>query len=89
MAVAISLSEKASSFGAISRLNHGSSRWPGCSRAQRRLRMPLADRFASRLVHGDAPAALFIGAFAAVNAGQTMGVTRRLASRTASHEAEV
>ena len=27
----IALSEKASSFGAISRLNHASSRWPGCS----------------------------------------------------------
>ena len=34
----ISLSENASSFGTISRLNHASSRWPGCSRAQLRLR---------------------------------------------------
>jgi len=38
VAAAISASEKASSFGAISRLNHPLSRSPGCSRAQRRLR---------------------------------------------------
>jgi hypothetical protein len=36
--LAISLSVKASNLGAISRLNHTSSRWPGCSRAQLRLR---------------------------------------------------
>lgn len=38
VALAISLSEKASRFGAISRLNHVSSRWAGCSRALLRLR---------------------------------------------------
>jgi hypothetical protein len=38
VAAAISASVKASSFGAISRLNQASSRRPGCSRAQRRLR---------------------------------------------------
>jgi hypothetical protein len=38
VAAAISLSEKASSFDAISRLNNASSRWPGCSRAQLRFR---------------------------------------------------
>jgi hypothetical protein len=38
VAAAISLSEKASSFAAISRLNPASPRWPGCSRAQLRLR---------------------------------------------------
>ena len=38
MALAIALSVNASSFGAISRLNHASSCWPGCSRAQLRLR---------------------------------------------------
>jgi hypothetical protein len=34
----ISLREKPSSFGAISRLNHASSRGPGCSRDRLRLR---------------------------------------------------
>jgi hypothetical protein len=38
-ALAISLSVKASSFGAISRSNQASSRSPGCSRAQLRLRV--------------------------------------------------
>ena len=38
VALPISLSEKASSFGTISRLNHASSRCSGCSRAQLRLR---------------------------------------------------
>ena len=38
VALPISLSENASRFGAISRLNHASSRWAGCSRAQVRLR---------------------------------------------------
>ncbi len=38
VALAISLSVNPSSFGAISRLNHASSRWPGCSCAQLRLR---------------------------------------------------
>jgi hypothetical protein len=38
VAAAISRSEKASSIGAVSRLNDASSLWPGCSRAQLRLR---------------------------------------------------
>ena len=38
VALPISLSVKASSFGAISRLNQASSRSPGCSRAKWRLR---------------------------------------------------
>jgi hypothetical protein len=37
VAAAISASVNASSFDAISRLNHASSRWPRCSRAQARL----------------------------------------------------
>src|SRR5579863_6060210 len=64
VAAAISLSEKPSSFGAISRLNQSSSRWPGCSRAQRRLRRcpsliasPRA-RFTSALRRGSLPAAV-------------------------------
>ncbi len=38
VALPISLSENASSLGAISRLNQASSRWLGCSRAQLRFR---------------------------------------------------
>ena len=63
MAFAIALSGKPSSFGAISRLNQASSRWPGCSRAQLRLRRcpsliasPRA-RFTTALRRGSSPAA--------------------------------
>ncbi len=68
VALPISLSENASSFGAISRLNHASSRWPGCSRAQLRLRRcpsliasPRA-RFTVALRRGSLPAAVCVGA---------------------------
>ena len=38
---------------AISRLNHTASRWPGCSRVQRRLRRcPSPDRLASHAIRG-------------------------------------
>ena len=63
VALAISLSEKASSFGTISRLNHASSHCPGCSRAHSRLRRwpsliasPRA-RFEPKLRRGSCPAA--------------------------------
>jgi hypothetical protein len=51
------LSENASSFGAISRLNHASSRWPGMlARPAAIAVVPLADGRASRAVHrGAAP----------------------------------
>ena len=58
---AISLSVKASSFGAISRLNHASSRCPGCSRDQLIAAMPLADRLASRPAHDGIAARIVAG----------------------------
>ena len=63
VASAISLSENASSFGATSRLNHASSRGPGCSRAQLRLRRCPSliasprTRFTAALRRGSLPAA--------------------------------
>ena len=66
VALPISLSEKASSFGTISRLNHASSRWPRCSRAQLRLRRcpsliasPRA-RFKPALLRGSLPGASLV-----------------------------
>jgi hypothetical protein len=84
VAVAISRSEKASSFGAISRLNHASSRWPGCSRAQlrlRRCRSPIASpraRFTTALRRGSLPAAV-----CAASALRAASIARRPCSRRA------
>lgn len=82
--LAISLSEKPSSFGAISRLNHASSRRPGCSRAQLRLRRwpslitsPRA-RLTAGLRRGSLPAAA-----CAASALRAAAIARRPRSRRA------
>jgi hypothetical protein len=84
VAPAISASVKASSFGAISRLNHASSRWPGCSRAQLRLRRcPSAIAsprawFTAALRRGSLPAPL-----CAASALRAAAIARRACSRRA------
>ncbi len=84
VAAAISRSEKPSSFGAISRLNQASSRWPGCSRAQLRLRRCPSliasprTRFTAALRRGSLPAAL-----CAARALRAPAIARRPCSRRA------